>query len=90
MLEETEACPGSIGWTPLMVRRRVQTWSLLLPIKMCLGVPVVAQWLTNPASIDEDEDLIPGLDWWVKDPALCELCCRSQTWLRSHDAVAVV
>ena len=31
------------------------------------GVPVVAQWLTNPTSNHEVEGSIPGLDQWVKD-----------------------
>ena len=35
-----------------------------------LGVPVVAQWLTNPPRNQEAVDLIPGLAQWVKDPAL--------------------
>ena len=37
-----------------------------------MGVPVVAQRVTNPTSIQEDESLIPGLAQWVKDPALSQ------------------
>ena len=35
-----------------------------------LGVPVVAQWLTNPYKNHEVVGSIPGLAPWVKDPAL--------------------
>ena len=37
---------------------------------MADGVLIVAQWLTNPNSIQEDTGLIPGLTQWVKDLAL--------------------
>ena len=40
------------------------------PKKKKKGVPVLAQWLTNPTRNHEVEGLITGLAQWVKDLVL--------------------
>ena len=46
-------------------------FAAMWPLKKSLpGVPVMAQWLTNPTRTDEVAGLIPGLTHGVKDPAL--------------------
>ena len=41
---------------------------LHLDLNYQIGVPVVAQWLTNPTRNHEVEGSIPALAQWVKDP----------------------
>ena len=37
---------------------------------MLSGVPVVAQWVKNPATIHEDAGSMPDLAQWIKDLAM--------------------
>ena len=55
--------------------------------KKKIGVPVVAQWLTNPTSNHEVAGSVPSLSG-LRIRCCWELWCRSQVWLGSHVAVA--
>ena len=50
----------------------------------------MAQWLTDLTRSHEIAGLIPGLAHGLGIQHCHELWCRSQTWLRSGIAVAVV
>ena len=45
-------------------------WIKELNIRPDTGVPIMAQWLTNPTSNHEVAGLLPGLTQWVKVLAL--------------------
>ena len=55
-----------------------------------LGVPFMVRRLTSLARIHEDAGLILALLSRLRIHHCRELWCRSQRWLRSHVAVAVV
>ena len=80
--ESTFYCPGPVRAPELLL--------LKLLLNSFLGIPVVAQWLTNPTRNHEVRvqslASLSGLRIWLYR----ELWCRSQTWLRYSVAVAVV
>ena len=45
---------------------------LVLVRSWVVGVPFVAPWVKNPASIHEDVGSFPGLAQWIKDLALLQ------------------
>ena len=45
-------------------------WETTSNSDLVIGVPVVAQWLTNPTRNHEVAGSVPALAQWVKDPVL--------------------
>ena len=66
---------GSHHKVPLLDGLKQQMYSLTVlearnPKSRGRGVPVVAQWLTNPTTNHEVAGSVPALAQWVNDPAL--------------------
>ena len=59
-----------------MGRTKLEALHFLILKYTTKGVPVMAQWLTNPTRNHEVVGSIPGLAWWVEDPALLWLWRR--------------
>ena len=59
------------------------------PKKVCIGVPIVAQWLMNPTRNHEVVGSIPGLTSGLRIWCCRELWYRSQTRLGFAIAVAL-
>ena len=73
----------------MLIIKRIKLYNIFN--KMLLGVPGMAQWLTNPSRNHEVVGSIPGLAQRVKDPwRWRELWCRLQMRLGSCVGVAVV
>ena len=52
------------------LRKNFSKSKMVTRYKKNYGVPIMAQWLTNPTRNHELAGSIPGLAPWVKDPAL--------------------
>ena len=63
-------CIPFISFSCLIVVHRVSNTRMNKAGRM--GVPVVAQFVKNPTSIQEDAALIPGLADRAKDPVLLQ------------------
>ena len=81
--------PPSVPEVLLLLKVR-KDWRTQGFLKKPLGSSHGGSAEMNPTTIHGDVGLIPGLAQWVQDLVFRELWCRSQTWMGSHVAVAVM
>ena len=66
--------PACSIFVVVLIHKRVQHGEIIKEDKIHKnsrkGVPVVAQWLTNPTGNHEVAGSVPALAQWVKNPAL--------------------
>ena len=67
---ENRMCTCMCNWVTMLYSRKKNCIGEIAIKKMEIGVPVVAQWLTNPTRNHEVVGSIPALAQWVNDPAL--------------------
>ena len=65
------ALTGPLAWElPYVSGTDLKNYKQSNKQKESTGVPVVAQWLTNPTRNHEVAGSVPALAQWVNDPAL--------------------
>ena len=69
-MDTANTIPSPIEFNRESQKVKTSTRQQVLNRNKHAGVPVVAQWLTNPTRNHEVAGSVPALAQWVNDPAL--------------------